>query len=129
LSTGEPEPSDVAVSPNGDAYWTCTTAGVILGRRASDGMVFLVVSGLEDPIGIALDHQGRHLYFTEVPTPGMAGSQGGRNRVSVLDLQTGELQIVDEGDPEPRDVTVAPNGRAYWTCTSAGVIVEARPVK
>jgi hypothetical protein len=36
---------------------------------------------------------------------------------------------VDEGDPEPTDVAVAKNGSVYWTCTSAGVIVEAKPVR
>ena len=32
---------------------------------------------------------------------------------------------VDE-DPEPTDVAVARNGNLYWTCTSAGVIIEAK---
>jgi hypothetical protein len=41
-------------------------------------------------------------------------------------LRTGELNVVDFGDPEPRDVTVALNGNVFWTCSSAGVIVEAR---
>ena len=34
--------------------------------------------------------------------------------------------LVHEGDPELPDVAVARNGTFYWTCTSAGVIVEAR---
>ena len=29
VNSGDPEPTDVAVAPNGDIYWTCSTAGVI----------------------------------------------------------------------------------------------------
>lgn len=125
LTLGEPEPTDIAVSRNGTAYWTCKSAGVIL-RRTSDGTVSLLLNELSSPTGIALDHQGRNLYFTEVPTPGVPGSQGGENKVWVYDLRRGELALVDAGDPEPTDITVAANGAVFWTCTSAGVIVEAR---
>lgn len=125
LTLGEPEPTDIAVSRNGTAYWTCKSAGVILSRKA-DGTVSLLLSGLASPTGIALDHQGRNLYFTEVPTPGVPGSQGGANKVSVYDLRKGKLELVAAGDPEPTDITVAANGAVFWTCTSAGVIVEAR---
>jgi hypothetical protein len=124
LHMGEPEPIDVAVARNGDLYWTCRTAGVIL--RRSDGVTSQFMSGLDHPVGIAIDHRGRQLYFTEVPTPGVAGSAGGRNKVWRVDLTSGERTLVHEGDPEPTDVTVARNGNIYWTCTSAGVIVEAR---
>ncbi len=31
------------------------------------------------------------LYFTELPTPGVAGPNGGRNRVSLLDLESGDI--------------------------------------
>lgn len=125
LSSGEPEPVDVVVGRDGTLYWTCRTAGVILQRR--NGQTSVLLEGLDHPTGIALDRRGRHLYFTEVPTPGVAGADGGRNRVSVLDLHRGKVRVIHEGDPEPTDVAVAPNGRVYWTCTSAGVIVEARP--
>jgi hypothetical protein len=43
-----------------------------------------------------------------------------------LDLRSGEVTLVRAGDPEPTDVAVARNGNVYWTCTSAGVIVEPR---
>lgn len=125
LTLGEPEPTDIAVAPNGDAYWTCKSANVILRRRGSDGVVGLLVGDLNQPVGIALDHKGRNLFFTEVPTPGMAGSMGGGNKVSKLNLRSGRLSIVDFGDPEPTDVTVARDGSVFWTCSSAGVIVEA----
>lgn len=129
LSRGEPEPTDIAVSPEGDAYWTCKSANVILRRRAADGMVSLLLKDLDQPVGIALDRRGRTLFFTEVPTPGVPGSMGGRNKVSELDLHAMTLSVVDFGDPEPTDVTIASNGHIFWTCSSAGVIVEATPVE
>ncbi len=124
ISMGEPEPVDVAVARNGDLYWTCKTAGVILRRSKGTTSVFL--SGLDSPVGIAVDHRGEYLYFTEVPTPGRSGTQGGRNKVRRYGLESGELMSINEGDPEPTDVAVARNGNVYWTCTSAGVIVEAK---
>jgi glucose/arabinose dehydrogenase len=124
LSSGEPEPVDVVVSREGTLYWTCRTAGVILRQR--DGQTELLASGLDNPTGIAVDHLGRTLYFTEVPTPGVPGSQGGSNAVKAIDLASGAISVIDEGDPEPTDVAVARNGNVYWTCTSAGVIVEAK---
>jgi hypothetical protein len=124
LHMGEPEPVDIAVARNGDLYWTCKTAGVILKR--SGGVTSEFMSGLDNPVGIAIDHKGESLYFTEVPTPGVPGSEGGRNKVWRVNLTSGERKVVHEGDPEPTDVTVARNGNVYWTCTSANVIVEAR---
>ena len=128
LTLGEPEPTDITVSRNGTSYWTCKTAGVIL-CRTPDGTVVKILGDLKKPIGIALDEHRGLLYFTEVPTPGMSGKNGGSNRVSVLNLEPDELDIVDEGDPEPTDITVAPNGSVFWTCSSAGVIVQARSVR
>ena len=124
ISMGEPEPVDVAVARNGDLYWTCKTAGVI--PRRSKGTTSVFLSGLDSPVGIAVDHRGEYLYFTEVPTPGRSGTQGGRNKVRRYGLESGELMSINEGDPEPTDVAVARNGNVYWTCTSAGVIVEAK---
>jgi sugar lactone lactonase YvrE len=126
ISAGEPEPVDVVVSRAGDLYWTCKSAGVILRRSIATGQVTPLLTGLASPTGIALDHKGETLYFTEVPTPGVPGSAGGRNRVRALTLRTGGLRTIDEGDPEPTDIAVARNGNLYWTCTSAGVIVEAK---
>ena len=61
-----------------------------------------------------------------VEYPGVPGDQGGKNRVRAIDLRTGALRTIHTGDPEPTDVAVARNGNLYWTCTSAGVIVEAK---
>jgi sugar lactone lactonase YvrE len=126
LHQGEPEPTDVVVSRNGRLYWTCKSAGVLLQRV--NGETSVLLEGLNHPVGIALDHKGETLYFTEVPTPGVPGSAGGQNRVNALDLRTKMVRVIHEGDPEPTDVAVARNGNVYWTCTSAGVIVEAKRI-
>ena len=126
INTGEPEPVDVAVAPNGDVYWTCRSAGVILVRSAKDGAIRVLLSGLKKPTGIAIDRRGRNIYYTEVPTPGVAGADGGMNRVVRYNLKSERKVVINAGDPEPTDVAVASNGNVYWTCTSAGVIVEAR---
>ena len=125
LHIGEPEPTDIAVARDGDLYWTCKSAGVIL-KQDSAGATTVLLSGLNKPVGITIDHQDRNLFFTEVPTPGVNGANGGMNKVWRYDLTRNELILVDAGDPEPTDITVARNGRLFWTCSSAGVIVEAR---
>ena len=129
LTLGEPEPTDIVVARNGDLYWTCKSANVILERSAEDGVVRVLLRQLDKPTGIAIDRKGRNLYFTEVPTPGVSGRNGGRNKVWELDLKTGVRTVVDDGDPEPTDIAVARNGNLYWTCSSAGVIVEAKPTR
>ena len=128
LNMGEPEPVDIVAARDGDLYWTCKSAGVIL-RQDEQGTTSVLLSGLNKPAGIALDHKGRSLFFTEVPTPGVSGANGGQNKVWEYEFASGALTLVDAGDPEPTDITVARNGRLYWTCTSAGVIVEAREVR
>ena len=129
LTLGEPEPTDIVVARNGDLYWTCKSANVILERSAEDGVVRVLLRQLDKPTGIAIDRKGRNLYFTEVPTPGVSGRNGGRNKVWELDLKTGVRTVVNAGDPEPTDLAVARNGNLYWTCSSAGVIIEAKPAR
>ena len=129
LTVGEPEPTDIAVDKKDNLDWTCKSANVILRRDADSGEVSLLLGGLNRPSGIALDSKD-NLYFTEVPTPGTPGGQGGQNAVWKYDLDEEELMLVDEGDPEPTDIAVSRNGRKiYWTCTSAGVIVLAQLVE
>jgi streptogramin lyase len=128
LHMGEPEPVEITVARNGDLYWACRSAGVILWRSAQDGMVRMLLSGLSKPTGITIDRKGRNLYFTEVPTPGVSGAHGGSNKVSKYDLRTAQLSLVHFGDPQPNAVAVASDGTVYWTCTSAGVILKAKPV-
>ena len=129
LHMGEPEPVEITVARNGDLYWACRSAGVILWRSAQDGIVRMLLTGLSKPTGITIDRKGRNLYFTEVPTPGVSGAAGGSNKVSKYDLRTGQTSLVHFGDPQPNAVAVARDGTVYWTCTSAGVILRARPVQ
>lgn len=125
LSLGEPEPSDIAASREGTLYWTCRSAGVILTRDAL-GNIEPLLTELDQPNGIALDERRGLLYWTELPTPGISGANGGSNKVRGYNLKSKSTFLVAAGDPEPTDVAVAPNGRVYWTCSSAGVIIEAR---
>ncbi len=125
LTIGEPEPTDIVVARNGTAYWTCKSAGVILQRNPA-GEVSLLLRGLNKPTGIALNRRDDRLYFTEVPTPGVPGSMGGGNFVWQVELPSLARSVVHFGDPQPTDIAVAHSGNLYWTCTSAGVIVEAR---
>ena len=120
ISENEPEPTDIVIAPNGAAYWTCKTAGVIL-KRSPAGVITKLLSDLEEPNGIAIDRTGRYLYFTELTTPGLFGGdagpedQGGQNRVMEYDLWKKKLTQVSYGFPLPTDVAVAPNGKIYWT--------------
>lgn len=125
VTTGEPEPVDIAVDNAGNAYWTCRSANVILRNDAMTGMTSLVLNGLDRPTGIDIDNDG-NLYFTEVPTPGMPGTMGGRNKVWKYAPSSRQFTLISVGEPEPTDITVAPDGSVvYWTCTSAGVIFRA----
>ena len=128
LHAGEPEPTDIAVTKNGEFYWTCKSAGVILEQKGT-GPTTVLLRGLNKPTGIALNKKGDRLYFTEVPTPGVSGRNGGQNNVWELNLRTNVRTLVDAGDPEPTDVSVNDEGDVYWTCSSAGVIVEAKRAK
>ncbi|MGH9823961.1 MAG: hypothetical protein ACREDR_12000, partial [Blastocatellia bacterium] len=49
LHMGDPAPTEITVSKNGDLYWTCNTAGVILKRSATDGQVTRLLGGLDHP--------------------------------------------------------------------------------
>jgi streptogramin lyase len=124
IDEGDPQPSDVAVDLAGVVYWTCTSAGVIV--KFSGGKEEVIAKDLKNPTGLATDYLG-NLYFTEVPTPGVSGAKGGMNKVSKLRISTGEITLINAGDPDPIDVTAHPDGTVYWTCRSAGVIVEATP--
>ncbi len=124
LDEGDPQPSDIAVDLLGNVYWTCTSAGVIV--KLSGGKTEVIARNLDRPYGLATDYLG-NLYFSEVPTPGVSGANGGKNKVSKLKLSNSAITVINVGDPDPIDVTAHPDGTVYWTCRSAGVIVEATP--
>ncbi len=125
LSVGEPEPTDIVADVRGNLYWTCRTAGVILRRDARTGKKSLVLNQLEKPTGIAMDALGA-LYFTEVPTPGVFGRNGGRNRVWRYNPMTHARTLVAFGFPWPIDVTVTRDGKSvFFPCKTVGVMVRA----
>ena len=95
-------------------------------KRDTSGEVSLVLDGLASPVGIDVDRHGR-IFWTEIPTPGVSGDDGGENRVLRYDPESGETVVISEGEPEPVDVTVNLSGRTvWWTCKTAGVIIRAR---
>lgn len=115
---GEPAPTHIVVLPNRDFYWTCNSAGVIMrGKGTSHSSIG---TGLSNPNGIAVTGKGR-VFFTQLPTPGKPGNQGGRN--SVAELVKGAATVLKSGEPEPVDIVVDANNNLYWTCKSAGVIL------
>lgn len=124
LRASEPEPTDIAAGADGDLYWTNASAGAIV-HQSPAGVLDVVASGLDRPYGLALDEARGVLYFTEVPTPGMAHDAGGRNAVSALDLRSGAISVIGRGDAEPSDVAVTPGGRVFWVSAASGTVVEA----
>ena len=121
-----PEKTTLVAAASGDLYWTSSAAGLIY-HRAPDGSGGIVLSGLNAPRGLALDASENLLYFTEVPSPGVAGTSGGHNTVNALDLTSLTRTVIHSGDPQPSAVAVAPNGNVYWTSTSRGVVMAAVP--
>ncbi|MEX2242625.1 MAG: hypothetical protein WD716_02135 [Fimbriimonadaceae bacterium] len=117
ISMGEPEPVNLALSNRGDLYWTCRTAGVILGMDHRTHEVGLVLGGLDMPTGIATYKD--ELFFTQLPTPGVPGGMNTVNRYA-----DGVVTTLTMGEPEPTDIAVDNQGTAYWTCKSAGVILK-----
>jgi hypothetical protein len=83
----------------------------------------VVARDLDRPTGIAVSLAGR-VYFTELPTPGVCGGNGGTNRVNVLNPRNGKVTNLTTGEPEPTNLAVNLFGDVYWTCKSAGVILS-----
>ncbi|MGE0001023.1 MAG: hypothetical protein AB7F50_02800 [Fimbriimonadaceae bacterium] len=91
----------------------------------ADYRVSVVKTGLAKPTGLTVQRYffGNVVFFTQVPTPGVPGSQGGMNSVDLL-LPNGQVFNINRGEPEPVNITLARDGSLYWTCKSAGVILE-----
>ncbi|WP_291272204.1 PKD domain-containing protein [Geothrix sp.] len=121
-----PDKTVLVAASSGDLYWTSRAAGLIY-HRSPDGKGSVLVTGLKSPQGLALGPAEDVLYFTEVPTPGKDAAAGGTNTVSALDLATLSRTVIHRGDPEPTGVAVAANGSVYWTSTSRGLVLVARP--
>src|SRR5688572_9457761 len=81
----------------------------------------VVASGLQRPLGIAIAGS-ETIYFTQVPQPGIGG---GANGVFALDLESGAITALHQGEPEPTNIALDTDDNVYWTCKSAGVILRA----
>ena len=57
LHQGEPEPTNLALDRDGNVYWTCKSAGVIL-VQSEDGVTRMFLRGLNQPSGIAVGRRG-----------------------------------------------------------------------
>lgn len=123
---GGPAKTAMAASSTGDLYWTSNQNGLIY-HRAKDGSGNAILTGLNHPQAIALDPSEDILYFTEMPTPGVAGEAGGLNTVNALDLNTMTRTVIHKGDPEPAGIAAAANGNIYWTSTNRGLVMVAMP--
>src|SRR5207245_2108238 len=61
LNRGDPAPTNVVEDAKGNLYWTCRSAGVIkMQTPAPDYNTTLLVTDLEQPVGIALDAAGQN---------------------------------------------------------------------
>ena len=91
------------------------------GEKTEQFKTRVVASGLHRPTGIAI--QGNHtIYFTEVPTPGVSGMNGGSNSVSQLSLFNRRITTLHTGEPEP----VSPLDFRQAPLRSYGSLVEHR---
>jgi hypothetical protein len=122
LNRGDPQPSNVVQDAQGNLYWTSSSPGLIV-MQSPSGQCAPLLWGLDYPLGIALDATGQNLYYTERPTPGVAGANGGQNKVWQLNLATQARTLLNTYEPAPTDIVVAKNGDIYFTCQSAGVII------
>lgn len=123
VSTGR-RPTAIAASADGDVYWVSAEEG-LLHHLGPDGRSEVLLRGLERPGALALDPGGRAIYFTEVPTPGVAGDAGGRNRIGSLDLRSRFVRVISHGDPSPAGLAAAEGGRVFWTSSSRGLVLQA----
>ncbi len=106
-----PEPSTLS-----HMYWTSPNEGVIY-RASLDGTnVEALVTGLDDPVVLALDVAGGQMYWTS-PNEGIIyrASLGGSNV---------EALITGLDNPEALALDVA-EGQMYWMSWSEGIIYRA----
>ncbi len=89
---------------------------------AAETFTFKVIAkGLSRPTGIVAASHDR-IFFTEIPTPGVGG---GLNGVKELNQHTGTIRTIHVGEPNPVNITIDHDDVLYWTCKTAGVILES----
>ena len=65
LHVGEPEPTNIVIDNQGDLYWTCKSAGVIL-KQTEEGATSLFLGGLEDRKSTRLNSS--HIQKSRMPS-------------------------------------------------------------
>src|SRR5690242_8423682 len=86
--------------------------------RAQDYDVNIIATGLNQPVGITASALGDSdtLYFTEIPQAGAEGlGTNSSNTISKLTLSTGEVSVLNRGDPQPANIVQDAKGNLYWT--------------
>lgn len=88
--------------------------------QADTYKVEILREGLERPTGI-MASRWNTIYYSEIPEPGV---HGGANKVSALNLRSGQTRVLSEGEPNPVNISVDTRGSVYWACQTAGVILK-----
>jgi len=121
LYTGLGDPGGIALDPTaGKIYWTDfhgSHDNIRVGDMDGSGASSIVLSGLNGPMGIAIDAANSHLYFCD----------NGDNVIKRVDtVGTNETTLISGGDPNyiALDLINTPN-KMYWTDFDADEIKRA----
>src|SRR5215510_1897160 len=84
-----------------------TTLAVVSSAKvkAESYQTQVVVKGLTRPTGIVAEGS-KTLYITQLPTPGVPGSMGGKNTVDQISLSSGRITNLATGEPEPTNLAL-----------------------
>jgi len=110
LHMGEPEPTDIVVGRDGRLYWTCKSAGVILTQFK--GETHTLLSGLDSPVGIALDHKERALFLHRGANTGDPWIAGGPQQRQTAGSRNHAGRVNQPG----RSGANRRNRRSQWSC-------------
>jgi DNA-binding beta-propeller fold protein YncE len=119
----DPQPTSIVQDAQGNLYWTSPEPGVIM-MQSPSGNAAMLLWGLDHPVGVTVDAAGENLYYTELPTPGVLGWNGGQNKVWQFNLTTQFATLLNPIDPSPTDIVVTKKGDLYFTCQAFGIIVH-----
>ena len=98
--------------------------------QGQDYNVRFVATGLNKPTGLAVSGMGDSdtLYFTEVAHAAEEGfGTNSSNTISKLTISTGEVAVLNRGDPQPTNIVQDAQGNLYWTSRAPGLIMMQSP--
>lgn len=119
--------SDVAVTEDGRVYWSCLDQGTVSFVGEVGEAPQQLLTGLNSPVGLAINRVGTRLAVLEAPTPGASAAMSGANFVWEINLNNGHRSIVLYGETEPYDAAYGRDDCLYWTDRAEGVIYRACP--